>query len=370
MRARLSPTPLLALLCAFALSAAAHAPAASATGKLTLASPSLANLSSGRARIRDTLIHGDPLARAHTSQAPVSQPYGGAFTAPDGTQVEVFESPAYVPNPPALQNWANFFDSLPHGDELPKLTIYLAPQLEMQQLCGNPTAYSCYSGDKDIMVLLGDSPPPEVSLEDLAAHEYGHHIANSRLNDLGRAYEWGPEYWASAENICVRQDEGTAYPGDEGAHYTLNPGEAWAETYRLLAGGNSSLWEVVDPSFYPNARDLTLARRDVLTPYQGDEYIDHSGTFRRRHSRWHQEVLSVPNDGTVQIKLHSTGTLDADLYIYKSRSARKPLLHSAHSGHSEKLTETFCGYRHLDVAVYRFKGYGHYSIRITAPFNS
>lgn len=359
------------LLCALAFGAAAHAPAAAAAAKLTLALPVPTNLTSGPLGIRDTIIHGDPLARAHAGQAGVPQPYGGPFPTPDGTQVTVFESPAYVPNPQGLQDWANFFDSLPHGPELSAVTIYLAPFAEMQQIC-SPEAYSCYGATQghDIIVLLGDTPPAGVSLEDLAAHEYGHHVANSRLNDLGPAVKWGPEYWSSAENICVRQAEGTAYPGDEADHYSLNPGEAWAETYRVMAGHDPTLWAIMDPSFYPNARALTLARRDVLTPYEGDEYVDHSGHFSRHHSRLHQEVLSVPNDGTIQIKLHSSGTLDPDLYVYKSRSARKPLVHSAHSGHSEKLNEVFCGYRHLDIVIYRFKGYGHYSIRITAPFNS
>ena len=36
----------------------------------------------------------------------------------------------------------------------------------------------------------------------MVAHEYGHHIANNRRNDLAPALEWGTKRWASHEHVC------------------------------------------------------------------------------------------------------------------------------------------------------------------------
>jgi hypothetical protein len=44
----------------------------------------------------------------------------------------------------------------------------------------------------------------------------------------------GRKRWASAASVCSRVSRKQAYPGDEGTNYSLNPGEAWAEVYRLL----------------------------------------------------------------------------------------------------------------------------------------
>src|SRR5207244_4852083 len=57
--------------------------------------------------------------------------------------------------------------------------------------------------------------------------------------------------------ICARAAHGLAFPGDEGAHYALNPGEAFAETYRMLNVASAVVrWALVAPSFYPDAGAL------------------------------------------------------------------------------------------------------------------
>ncbi len=139
-------------------------------------------------------------------------------------------------------------------------------------------------------------------------HEYGHHIANHRSNAPWAAIDWGPKRWASASNVCAKVTRREAYPGDEGSNYALNPGEAWAETYRLLqerkAGITTSTWPIIAPSFYPNEAALRAAELDVVQPWTAPAHdpLDSSvrtgrrrrcGGYRSRH-RWTVTTGSAP----------------------------------------------------------------------------
>ena len=123
-------------------------------------------------------------------------------------------------------------------------------------------ALGCY-GDNQL-VMTGDAAGG-FEPEDVARHEYGHHIAFNRSNTPWKGLEWGPKRWASYEGVCARVRAGTAYPGDQSLLYRLNPGEAFAETYRLLndmrPGVVELLWPIVDRSFYPDPHALQAVRR-------------------------------------------------------------------------------------------------------------
>ena len=99
----------------------------------------------------------------------------------------------------------------------------------------------------------------------IATHEYGHHVAFNRVNPPWQAVDWGTKRWASYANVCTRTAAGSAYPGDEDGHYLQNPGEAFAETYRLLneseAGATNFIWPIVDRSFFqlPDLRPALAA---------------------------------------------------------------------------------------------------------------
>ena len=101
--------------------------------------------------------------------------------------------------------------------------------------------------------------------EEVARHEYGHHIALNRSNAPWPAFDWGPKRWATAAHICPRVRWNTAYPGDESLLYKLNPGEAFAEAYRVLVdmllGEAHPAWPLVDPSFYPDGPLSTRSSR-------------------------------------------------------------------------------------------------------------
>jgi hypothetical protein len=152
-------------------------------------------------------------------------------------------------------------------------------------------------------------------MESVLAHEYGHHIANNRINTPWNAGNYGPKRWASYMNICERVEAGTAFPGDEGAHYTLNPGEAWAESYRQMVWSSRTWaswpqepWAVVDQSFYPDSVALGLARQDVLSPWSQFQVDQQPKTITGRLPKRQRTVtvrVAAPNDGYLSIELFS-----------------------------------------------------------------
>ena len=154
-------------------------------------------------------------------------------------------------------------------------------------------------GDNRI-VMIGDSSAG-VSAQAVASHEYGHHVALNRVNAPWPAEDWGTKRWASAVNVCSRVAAGTAFPGDESDHYTLNPGEAFAETYRALneskAGATSFQWLVVDASFFPDPSALQAVEQDVVQPWVAPTTQILAGRFVPRGRSVWTLPLATPLDG-------------------------------------------------------------------------
>ena len=340
-------------------------PRADAAARTPLTLPALNARDIGATgKFHDTIVTGRrPLARS--SQAPS----GGPYPTADGSQPTIFLSPAYPPNPETGQALANFFGALLHGSELGALTVYVAPLAEMQSLCGAQDALSCYAPDDGTIYLLGDPPPAGVTLAEIAAHEYGHHVAANRDNTPWDAGDFGPKYWATDQKVCELARAGIAFPGDEGENYETNPGEAWAETYRVLNAQNPFSWPLLSELFAPDQRALDAARRDILTPWGGDEYVDHHARLSSKR-RYQLYWVPVQNDGTIDVRLRSTGSLDADLYIYKNRYTHKWLARSLHTGHRDRIDGEICGLRHVLVAVIRYKGSGSFRLRTILPYTN
>ena len=211
---------------------------------------------------------------------------GGPTVTDTGEVVDLFVSDnfAEATDPAARTAWASFFTWLYHGSELSQLAIYEAPTWEVEQLCGGPNILGCY-GDiagQSTLVFPGDLGTG-ADME-VATHEYGHHIASHRLNDPWSAIDWGPKHWATYAGVCSRTAAQTAFPGDEGAHYALNPGEAFAESYRELNIQRGEKpwvnlpWNV-DPSFMPDAGALAAVLADVQSPWTGPTAATWSGRF-------------------------------------------------------------------------------------------
>jgi hypothetical protein len=292
---------------------------------------------------------------------------GGPTVASTGETVTVFVSAALPPEQGTAQTWADFIAGLLHGSELSSLTAHIAPLEEVQSICGEDTL-GCYGANR--MVAMGEANFG-VTAEEVVRHEYGHHIAFNRLNSPWLAVTWGPKSWASASNVCRRAADGSAYPGDEGDHYSLNPGEAWAETYRLLverkAGVNTSSWDIVDPTFYPTDAALVAAERDVVQPWVSSTTTVSAARFRKLGPRAWTLSIATPLDGSVMVnvQLPRNGLHDVVLL----RSDRKTVLARGlwSSTRMKRISTTVCGERALVLRITQKGSFGTVKVITRVP---
>ena len=247
----------------------------------------------------------------------------------------IYVSDSYAPDDALTRRWARFLGGLVHGPELSGLTLYLAPPSEVARDCPGE-AFGCYAPGSGQIEAIGD-PSAGIPPEAVVAHEYGHYIASYRENTPWDAVAWGTKRWGSYEDVCARAAHGLAFPGDEGAHYALNPGEAFAETYRMLNVASAVVrWALVAPSFYPDAGALRSVREDVLQPWTGPKI--------RRLEGQRDYRLATPLDGPIEL----TAPAGLDL---QARPLSGAPLHLTRAG--RVLRGTICGARSLDVSLSR-----------------
>jgi hypothetical protein len=236
--------------------------------------------------------------------------WGGAYTTSTGERVTVFFWPTYPVDHALASRWAEFFAGLVHGKELSSLRAYVAPQMELAAICGSPSALGCYGESK--LLIIGETTDG-FAPSAIAAHEYGHHVAANRLNAPWLALDWGTKRWASGANICARAAAGTAFPGNESVFYRLNPGEGFAESYRVLnekrAGAVSFDWPIVDSRFIPDDAALKRIEQDVLQPWSAPTSRTFPAHFSARQGRTRAWSLPVttPLDGDLTVKLRVPG---------------------------------------------------------------
>jgi hypothetical protein len=333
-----------------------------------LAPPNVLNLASATGQMRDTILHS-PLSalKARSGAAPAGF-WGGVYTAPDGETVTIYTSNSYLVDDAVSQSWAGFFTWLLHGSELSRLTVFMAPLAEVQAFCG-ANALGCYSPASEAMVVPGDQSYG-VNMEQIVAHEYGHHIAANRSNPPWQAGDWGPKNWATAANVCSRQAAGTAFPGDETANYNLNPGEAWAETYRFAMvqqeerataailpsvadwATNQLPWNS-DQSFYPTDAALSAVQADVQSPWTTSTNIPWMLRFKKHKNFAATRSISTPLDGTLTVTLFTPGVT---LYLVDQSSG------AVLASSSASFSYTVCGSRYLTL---RATGRGPALLRVS-----
>jgi hypothetical protein len=284
---------------------------------------------------------------------------GGRYATASGERVTVLVSPAYGSDSGVGQHWADFFASLVHGSELGLLTAYIAPLDEVQEMCGGADALGCYWAQR--LVAVGDAVD-SLDARSVATHEYGHHVAWNRINPPWVAEDWGTKRWASAMNICARVQTGTAYPGNEGSAYTLNPGEAFAESYRVLNEGEAGLpftWPIVDPSFRPDASALQALREDVVHPWTAPSTKTIRARFARGRHTWTMK-LATPLDGELSLRL-AQGSDNLSLLA----DGRTVLARGSWTSTGGKsLKYLICGQRSL---LLRVTGGGRFALGVTQP---
>ena len=292
---------------------------------------------------------------------------GGPITASTGEVVDVRVSDA-LPTTVTPETWAEFMVGLVHGPEISRLTAYVVTYDEMQDVCGR-NALGCYSAHQ--MVVPGEVTPDGTTPEEIIRHEYGHHVAFNRVNTPWVAVDWGPKYWASSANVCARVARKEAYPGDQGSNYPSNPGEAWAETYRLMDerkdGITTATWPIISPSFYPSDAALVAAERDVLQPWTASATTVYTHRFPKVARKVWWIRLATPLDGEMRIAatLPKGGEYDVALV----GANRTTVLQRAQwvSQRVKRLATTLCGTRAAFVRVTRSGSTGLARVSVTKP---
>jgi hypothetical protein len=229
--------------------------------------------------------------------------WGREYTVAGGQQVEVYTSNAYPVDDRINQAFADFLARAAHGSEIERVTILRVTEQGIEGICGS-SALACYSPDNETIVTPAEDFGFNVSAESALLHEYGHHVAYNRRNPPWPTVDWGTKRWASYENICSADARGEVFPGDEGPNYRLNPGEGFAEAYRVLnesrLGIPSAPWQAVSTRFLPDSRALALLQRDVLQPWTARTTMRLTGRLAAGQKRTYR--IPTPLDGSFTVR--------------------------------------------------------------------
>jgi hypothetical protein len=337
-------------------------PAAAAT--LSLKSPQRSALAIAGAPITDSVLSTTAARRLAAAAS-----WGGTYTASTGEQVTITVSSAYPEDPAVPQRWANFLASLVHGPEISTVRVYLAPLDEVQTYCG-ADALACYNPMNSLLVAPGDDPDSNLTAEAVVTHEYGHHVASSRSDAPWDAIDYGTKRWASYMQVCARAVAGQYFPGaEQDARYQLNPGEGFAEAYRVLnerkAGIAEVPWQVVSVAFYPDATALSLIEQDVLSPWKASAKSTLTAPLSRR-ARSRTLTVSTPLDGRFAVTVRGAKGERFNADLYTATGAR--VSHAVVSGTGARtLSTTACGSRSYTVKLTRKAGSGTARLVVSKP---
>jgi hypothetical protein len=307
-----------------------------------------------------------PLRASRLAQAAVTY-RGGPITTSTGETVDVRVSDTLPLETSTPEGWAEFLTKLTHGREIAELTTYIVTFDEVQEICGT-RALGCYGDDQ--MVAPGELVA-DISPEEVVRHEYGHHIAFHRLNAPWAAIDWGPKRWASAANVCTKVSRREAFPGDQGSNYARNPGEAWAETYRLMderkVGITTATWPIVAPSFYPSEGALVAAEQDVVAPWTAPRTTRATRVFGKRTPKVWWIPLATPLDGDLRISATLPGGVTSEVALVAAN--RRTVLGRAQwvGQRVKRLESQVCGQRSLFVRVTQKGAFGRARLSVTTP---
>ena len=348
---------MLALALAASAAVALHTP--------VLERPSAARIATAPEVIPDSTLSAPKAKRV----LKLASYWGGRYSTASGAQVTVYVSDSYPQDQSIPQRWADFLDSLVHGSELSQVTVYLAPLDEVQTTCG-ADALGCYSPAQSLLVVPGDAPAADISAEAIVIHEYGHHVAAHRLNPPWPAVDYGTKRWATYNQVCAKTKAGRLHPGAESLpFYTLNPGEGFAEAYRVLnqhkLGVAETPWDVVDQSLYPSAQSLTLLEQDVTSPWTKPATTAVPGTLRGG-TKSRTIGVATALDGTLRLDVRASSRLRLRFRV-TAPSGRAVATRTVAAAHDGAVSTTVCGQRGFSVRVSRLKGAGAFTLSVTKP---
>ena len=330
-----------------------------------LASPSQAAIATAPQVIPDSTLRAATARRILALRAY----WGGRYNTPTGEPVTVYVSDAYPQDQVIPQRWANLLDSLVHGPELSQVTAYLAPLDEVQTICGFE-ALACYSPQESLLVAPGDPPAADISAEAVVTHEYGHHVAAHRLNPPWAAVDYGTKRWASYTQVCSQTRSGKLHPGAESLpYYTLNPGEAFAESYRVLnqhkLGLAETPWDIVDQSLYPSTQALALLEQDVTSPWTKPTPTAYRGSLRGG-AKSRTFTITTGLDGSLRLDLRASSRVRLRFRVALA-SGKAVSSTTVAAAHDDVVSTTICGQRSYSVRVSRLRGAGAFTLSVTKP---
>src|SRR5439155_20476334 len=153
-----------------------------------------------------------------------------------------------------------------------------------------------------------------------------------------------------------RTAHGELHPGDEANAYMLNPGEAFAESFRVLneqwLGFATLGWNLVDQSLFPDQTALLLIEEDVTQPWTGNTSSTLRGSFGAGVRRTF--TLRTPLDGSLALSL--AGPRAFRMSIYNGATL---------AGSGRSIGYQLCGERTLTLRVDRGKGSGAFTIAVS-----
>jgi hypothetical protein len=294
--------------------------------------------------------------------------WGGPTLASNGETVDLEISDSYPEDPAFARRWADEVAALLHGSELARVRVVLAPLDEVQLACGEQ-ALACYSAQAQTLVTTPDDIPGGPTAQALLAHEYGHHVAANRVNPPWRAIDWGTKRWATVTGVCLRASQGMLFPGDEGRNYELNPGEGFAEAYRVLnerrLGRPEFPWGIVSPALYPGAPALAALEQDVAQPWTGPTRRTISGRFVRGGARARKLSFATPLDGSAVATLRAPRGARFTVELLSRSGA--VMQRAASTGGAAAVRTTLCGSRSLALRLRAQRGAGRYSLTVSRP---
>lgn len=309
----------------------------------------------GAGPVPDRVLEGRPRALLGASAASDFSVYPDG----DGHFVNVRVSSGYSNPEGAAQDLVDFLGGLLHGDEMNRLSVFLATPSEIRHECG-AAALACYYPSGDQMVVSGeDSGPGQPPRELVITHEYGHHVAENRNNAPWSALDRGTKRWSSYEGICRRIERRTIRP----SRYFQNPGEAFAEAFAFYHYPDVYKWEWRIAR--PDAGAFAAIYDDVTLPWSGRTPTEWSGsldgTVRRQATR-----LGTPLDGRLKVTLDGPAGAEFDLLVVAGNGGRV-LKRATAIGADETLFYTLCGRRAVRIVVRGGAGAGAFEVTAARP---
>jgi len=342
----------------------------------------------------DTIVGGRRLGRMQRSAERTQ-----AYPVIGGQQVEI--SSTYYSDA-EMQAVANVLGGLVHGPEMNTLSAYLATPDELAGICG-ANALACYAPAIGLMIISGvNGSSYGVPRDYTIAHEYGHHLANNRINAPGRALDMGAKRWPTYERVCQGARKGQLHPGDEDLNYWDNPGEGFAEaTAHLNFPGVKVPWGY-NSLLRPNQVSLAKLAADIVYPWTAPVSVSWNGSLWPQRDNPAQHRFSTPLDGEVQVTLNGPEGSNYDLYVLgrklrpskherkakkrsqsrlrrgqkgqrresrrqRSRVRRKVISPAASHGSSEQVTLQLCGQEAIQVEVQHRSGSGPFTVSVIRP---